>query len=167
MQTTWACSSTKESSRVWRCQVSQVSHGTLRGARVSHPFQSVRRLQSRYGYPVFCKFCCKHNMLRPFSSLCAGFLEEISPTTWCMQQTVSGLCCLLPGPTVCLRQTKLLKRMQTEQPAEKESTKWSLPSFLKAKKAEPEPPPPEPKWGILNWAAYNEAWQVFSCFVCQ
>lgn len=109
MQTTWACSSTKESSRVWRCQVSQVSHGTLRGARVSHPFQSVRRLQSR-----------------------------------------------LPGRD----QSNHLVYAANKQPAEKESTKWSLPSFLKAKKAEPEPPPPEPKWGILNWAAYNEAWQV-------
>ncbi|KAL0021285.1 hypothetical protein WJX79_008046 [Trebouxia sp. C0005] len=47
-----------------------------------------------------------------------------------------------------------------KQEIQQKVSKWSLPSFLKPKQKEPELPAPEPKWGVLNWAAYNQAWQV-------
>ena len=46
---------------------------------------------------------------------------------------------------------------QAEQPARKG---LRLPGFLRPKQKEPEPPAPEVKWGLLDWGAYNQPWQV-------
>lgn len=57
------------------------------------------------------------------------------------------------------RSSRLVSAAKKQEVQQKVS-KWSLPGFLKPKQKEPEPPAPEPKWGVLDWAAYNQAWQV-------
>ena len=60
-----------------------------------------------------------------------------------------------------LAQQLSLDATHAEQQAPKPVQKWSLPRFLKAKQAKPEPPLPEVKWGLLDWGAYNQPWQVY------
>ncbi|KAL0051416.1 hypothetical protein WJX82_007065 [Trebouxia sp. C0006] len=62
----------------------------------------------------------------------------------------------LPGKSHSSRLVSAAKKQEIQQKV----SKWSLLGFLRPKQKEPEPPAPEPKWGLLNWAAYNQAWQV-------
>lgn len=60
-----------------------------------------------------------------------------------------------------VRLTKLVPNINAEQKVEEPAKKkLRLPSFLRPKQKEPEPPAPEVKWGLLDWGAYNQPWQV-------
>ncbi|KAL3138232.1 hypothetical protein ABBQ32_006052 [Trebouxia sp. C0010 RCD-2024] len=47
-----------------------------------------------------------------------------------------------------------------KQQVEKPVKAWRLPSLLRPKQNKPEPPAPVVKWGLLDWGAYNQPWQV-------
>lgn len=55
---------------------------------------------------------------------------------------------------------------QSEPQTQIDKKGWSLPSLLKPKQPEKEPEPPKSKWGLFDWAAYNQAWEVKQLLVC-